>query len=77
MGVFMMHKPRLEASMESLFELINYVFLVIFVFEAIFKIVCMGKNYFKDPYNVFDFVIISITLASLILAVTKIVDLGN
>ena len=77
MGIFMMHKPRLESYREDLFELINYIFLVIFVIEALLKITCMGKKYFKDPYNVFDFVIISITLGSLVLSVTKIVDLGN
>ena len=37
----------------------------------------MGKKYFKDPYNLFDFIIIGITVISLLLAVTKIVDVGN
>ena len=77
MVIFMMHKPRLPEETEHLFETINMVFLVIFVFEAIFKILCMEWNYFKDPYNVFDFAIISITVGSLLLAWTKIVDLGN
>ena len=77
MVVFMMHKPRLEPIKVKIFEWINMAFLVIFVIEAILKIICMEKKYFKDPYNVFDFIIISITLGSLGLAVFKIIDLGN
>lgn len=36
--------------------------------EAALKLLCMGKLYFKDPYNVFDFSIMSITVISMILA---------
>jgi len=77
MFIFMAHKPRLTPETEHLFEVINYVLLVIFVFEAVAKILCMEWNYFKDPYNVFDFGIISITLGSLIISATKIIDLGS
>ena len=73
----MWHKPRLDPNIESLFETINYVFLVIFLIEAALKLVSMGTMYYKDPYNVFDFSILSITVFSMFLAYTKIVDLGN
>jgi len=36
--------------------------------EAALKLLCMGKLYFKDPYNVFDFSIMSITVISMGLA---------
>ena len=37
----------------------------------------MGGRYFKDSYNAFDFTIIGITLTTMFLSFTKIVDLGN
>jgi len=49
------------------FDIISYVFLVIFVFEAGAKIISMGKNYFKDPFNMFDFIIIVISIITLVL----------
>ena len=38
--------------------------------EAALKLSCMGKLYFKDPYNVFDFSIMSITVISMMLALS-------
>jgi len=54
--------------MLSVFEDINLGFLFIFLMEAALKLLCMGKLYFKDPYNVFDFSIMSITVVSMLLA---------
>ena len=62
----MAHKPRLDKKWVDYFEIINYIFLAIFVCEATMKIACMGKKYFKDSYNVFDFTIISISLITLV-----------
>ena len=67
MVIFMCKKPRQDKDLEYYFEVVNLVFLVIFVIEATLKITCMGKKYFKDPYNVFDFIIISIGLGTLFL----------
>lgn len=77
MFVFMAHKPRQDADTKTYFEWINLFFLVIFVFEAGMKIACMGCKYFADSYNMFDFLIISITCSSMFLRATKIIDLGN
>jgi hypothetical protein len=59
------------------FEKINLGFLVIFLMEAALKLSCMGKLYFKDPYNVFDFSIMGITVFSMLLALTGLINLKN
>lgn len=39
----------------------NTVFIVIFTLEAIIKIIAMNCAYFKDPWNVFDFIVVVFT----------------
>ena len=77
MVIFMMHKPYLSESMVSLFAIINYVFLLIFVCEASLKLSCLGWQYFNDTYNLFDFIIITLSLSTTALDLTKVVNLGN
>ena len=38
--------------------MINYICTGIFIAEAIIKLLGLGKNYFKDGWNVFDFIIV-------------------
>jgi len=39
-------------------EYLNYTFSVIFTIEAIIKLWAMQKNYFKDSWNIFDFIVV-------------------
>ena len=39
----------------------NLVFVAIFTAEAIIKIVAYKCAYFKDPWNIFDFVVVVVT----------------
>jgi len=39
-------------------EYLNYAFSIIFTFEAIIKLIAMRKNYFKDSWNIFDFIVV-------------------
>lgn len=48
----------------------NYGFSIIFIFEAIIKLIAFGSRYFRDAWNVFDFVIV---VGSLIFTFLKIV----
>lgn len=77
MVIFMAHVPRQDPDIVILFENINLIFLIIFIIEATLKLLCMGKLYFKDPYNVFDFAILSITLVSMALSAFKIIESNN
>jgi len=44
-------------------EQINDIFTVVFLIEAICKLLGMGKSYFKDGWNLFDFLIVLGSLA--------------
>ena len=41
--------------------MINYVFMIVFALEAIFKIIAMKGKYFKDNWNIFDFTVVVMT----------------
>ena len=47
-------------------EISNYIFAAIFTLEAIIKITALGKVYFKDNWNVFDLVIVFLTIIGII-----------
>ena len=44
--------------MVTAIEYLNYAFSIIFTFEAIIKLIAMRKNYFKDSWNIFDFIVV-------------------
>ena len=39
-------------------EFINLIFIVVFTFECVMKLIGLRYHYFKAPWNVFDFVIV-------------------
>lgn len=47
---------------------LNYVFMAIFTVEAVLKIIAMKSAYFKDGWNLFDFVVVVFTILALIIA---------
>jgi len=65
-----------SAEILSLTTTINYVFAAIFTLEAMLKILGYGFRYFKDGWNIFDLVIVVITLVGIILQQTLNVQLG-
>ena len=53
-------------SWETAAQIIEIIFVVIYAFEAIFKILGLGtKTYFRDPWNIFDFVIVIVSIIGL------------
>lgn len=58
------------ASVNSTTEIINYIFAAIFTFEALFKILAIGKKYFADSWNIFDFIIVIGTFVGIIINTT-------
>jgi len=46
-------------------EIVNYTFVVIFTIEAILKITAQGCYYFQDSWNLFDFMIVVLTIVIL------------
>jgi len=47
----------------KILSLVDNVCLTIFVIELILKLFAVGLRFFKDPWNLFDFFVISISLA--------------
>ena len=39
-------------------EYLNYIFSAIFTVEAIIKLAALGKKYFKETWNIFDFIVV-------------------
>ena len=57
--------PEFSHKNAFILSLLDRTILIIFTFEAIIKIIAEGKqpfNYFKNPWNVFDFLIVSACL---------------
>jgi voltage-gated sodium channel len=55
--------PETYSKNAALFHLIDQVIIYIFVFEISIKIISNGKkpwNFFLDPWNVFDFIIVAV-----------------
>ena len=48
-------------------ETLNFIFSIIFLIEAILKLTAFGLRYFRDYWNVFDFLIVVGSLAFIIL----------
>jgi voltage-gated sodium channel len=46
---------------------LDVIFSIVFVIEAVYKIKIFKSNYFKDNWNVFDFIIISLSIPSIII----------
>jgi len=54
--------PNMSQKSVDIIEKVNYVFLAIFCFEAVIKLVAYGKRYFKDAWNTFDFIIVIVSI---------------
>ena len=63
-------------ELPDILEIINYVFAGIFTVEAFIKIVALDKDYFRDGWNVFDFVIVIGTYIGVIVNFTTNVSVG-
>ena len=68
--IFLLYFPQIERGDPTSYQLLNiidHIFILIFLVEAIVKIaVLKPKGYFSDNWNVFDFIIVLISLPSFI-----------
>lgn len=58
---FLLQKQT-HATINIVTEYINMVFTFIFVLEAIIKIIGLRWHYFRRAWNVFDFVVVALSL---------------
>ncbi|XP_050525635.1 sodium channel protein para-like isoform X3 [Daktulosphaira vitifoliae] len=59
------HQPK---EFTNILDLLNQIFIVIFSGECLLKIFALRYYYFKEPWNLFDFVVVILSLAGLILS---------
>lgn len=55
--------PTINSKYEGLFHIIDQVIIYIFLVEIILKLLSKGQKpweYFQDPWNIFDFIIVAI-----------------
>ena len=69
--------PTMTESEIYTLECINYIFLAIFILEAIVKLLAFGCRYFKDNWNVLDFFIVTISVSFKIAEKTAGVGFGT
>ncbi len=66
--IFLLYFPQIEIEKPSLYKLldiIDHIFILVFLLEAIIKIsVLKPKAYFADSWNMFDFMIVIVSLPS-------------
>ncbi|XP_076025263.1 sodium channel protein type 4 subunit alpha B isoform X2 [Genypterus blacodes] len=53
---------------ESILALINLVFIIIFTLECILKLIALRHHYFSVGWNIFDLVVVVLSIAGLLLA---------
>ena len=71
--IFFLYFPQYEHI--QWLDILDHVFIAIFLLEAVFKIQEFGwKGYMSDSWNVFDFIIVALSMPSLL---TYFVDLPN
>lgn len=53
--------PYLMEKYGNVLVLVDHIALAIFTIEIILKIICLRKDYVKNPWNIFDFIIVGIS----------------
>jgi voltage-gated sodium channel len=54
--------PALMASYGWLLDPLDHLLLGIFVIEVLVRLIVTGRGFFRDPWNVFDFIVVTLSL---------------
>jgi hypothetical protein len=74
--ILMMKWYNQPENIKNFLKYLNIAFTSLFTFECLLKILAFGfKNYFSDPWNIFDFVTVIGSIADI--TVSEISDLGS
>jgi len=63
----MMNTPGMDQRTIGFIGFMNSIFNWVFIFEAVFKIYVYRCQYFKNPWNIIDFIIVTDNLVNLLL----------
>ncbi|GIY82803.1 hypothetical protein CDAR_608842 [Caerostris darwini] len=67
MIVMAMDHYQIEDSFNDVLDRLNVFFIAIFTTECVLKIFAFRWHYFKEPWNVFDFVVVSLSILGVVL----------
>ena len=69
LNMFIMSLDQYQASrrVENIMECCNLFFIAIFTAECMLKIFALRIHYFREPWNVFDFIVVILSIASKII----------
>lgn len=62
MLVLMVETDYQSIEKEMILHWFRFAFIVIFLVECILKIIAFRKHYFKDGWNILDFVVLILTI---------------
>lgn len=62
MVVMAMDHYQMEETFDIVLERLNVFFIAIFTTECVLKLFAFRWYYFKEPWNVFDFVVVSLSI---------------
>ncbi|XP_058802302.1 sodium channel protein para isoform X2 [Phymastichus coffea] len=57
-----------SATFSNVLDYLNMIFIVIFTSECLMKIFALRYHYFKEPWNLFDFVVVILSILGLVLS---------
>jgi hypothetical protein len=69
--------PAPSADYITITKLCNYVFAVIFTLECVLKMFALRGNYFKDNWNLFDFICVIATMVGILIDLLTDINLGS
>ncbi|XP_062583302.1 sodium channel protein 1 brain-like isoform X2 [Saccostrea cucullata] len=58
---------KMTEYVSNILDILNILFTTIFTLESVIKIIGLRHHYFRQPWNVFDFVVVVVSLVSIIL----------
>ncbi|XP_048583288.1 sodium channel protein 1 brain-like isoform X2 [Nematostella vectensis] len=65
--VMMIQHYRQQHDVEVAMMIINLIFTGVFTLEAVLRIIALRQHYFKQPWNIFDFTIVLLSILGIIL----------
>ncbi|XP_072531284.1 sodium channel protein type 4 subunit alpha B [Salminus brasiliensis] len=68
MVTMMVETDDQSQEMEEILFYINFVFIVIFTGECVLKLIALRKYYFSVGWNIFDFIVVILSIVGLLLA---------
>lgn len=50
--------PNMSYKVQIAVDVVNYICTGVFILEAMLKLIAFGRSYFKESWNIFDFIIV-------------------